>query len=129
MISFVHKDYQRAAMSEQTVRVNWMLKGIYHCTNCDNIEAVEREVYCWKCGTGEMIWLGGNKIRWSAEIISAARHDDLDPSLQRWWQKPLFDGPIHYTNLLIRANGKDYNIEADFIPKLAKALKLVPRDD
>jgi len=32
------------------------LAGVYACTHCDNIEATEREVTCWKCGEGEMLW-------------------------------------------------------------------------
>ena len=32
------------------------LSGVYACTRCDNIEAIEREVTCWKCGKGEMAW-------------------------------------------------------------------------
>lgn len=32
------------------------LKGAYYCTNCDNVEAKEREVICWKCGKGEMVY-------------------------------------------------------------------------
>lgn len=28
------------------------------CTNCGNIEYYEREVVCWKCGIGEMIYKG-----------------------------------------------------------------------
>ena len=32
------------------------MKGIYACTNCTNVELREREVYCWECGKGEMVW-------------------------------------------------------------------------
>lgn len=28
------------------------------CTHCGNIEYLEREVLCWKCGMGEMIYKG-----------------------------------------------------------------------
>lgn len=28
------------------------------CTNCGNIEYYEREIVCWKCGIGEMIYKG-----------------------------------------------------------------------
>ena len=28
------------------------------CTHCGNIEYREREVRCWKCGIGEMIYKG-----------------------------------------------------------------------
>ena len=28
------------------------------CTNCQGIEYLEREVICWKCGIGEMIYKG-----------------------------------------------------------------------
>lgn len=29
----------------------------YQCTQCDNVEEKEREVICWKCGKGEMVWM------------------------------------------------------------------------
>jgi hypothetical protein len=28
----------------------------WRCTHCGNIEYKEREVLCWKCGLGEMIY-------------------------------------------------------------------------
>jgi len=28
------------------------------CTHCGNIEYAEREVICWKCGLGEMVYQG-----------------------------------------------------------------------
>jgi len=28
------------------------------CTRCGNIEYREREIMCWKCGRGEMIYQG-----------------------------------------------------------------------
>lgn len=28
------------------------------CTHCGNIEYCEREVMCWKCGIGEMVYKG-----------------------------------------------------------------------
>lgn len=31
-------------------------RGLYHCTNCSNVEEAEREVICWRCGKGEMVW-------------------------------------------------------------------------
>lgn len=34
-----------------------MENGYYQCTHCSCIEHVEREVSCWKCGIGEMIWI------------------------------------------------------------------------
>ena len=30
--------------------------GSYACTNCGNTEYKEREVICWKCGKGEMVY-------------------------------------------------------------------------
>ena len=33
------------------------MKEIWMCTNCDNIEFHEREIICWKCGKGEMIFM------------------------------------------------------------------------
>ena len=31
-------------------------KGRWECSNCDNIEYSEREIMCWKCGKGEMLY-------------------------------------------------------------------------
>lgn len=31
-------------------------KGSWVCTNCGNCEEREREVTCWKCGKGEMVY-------------------------------------------------------------------------
>jgi rubrerythrin len=31
------------------------------CTNCGNLEFIERGVRCWKCGDGEMIYKGDVK--------------------------------------------------------------------
>jgi hypothetical protein len=33
------------------------MKEIWVCNNCDNIEFYEREIICWKCGKGEMIFM------------------------------------------------------------------------
>ncbi len=30
--------------------------GFYQCTECGEIESEEREVICWVCGDGEMVW-------------------------------------------------------------------------
>lgn len=38
------------------------LKGIWRCTACDNIEAHEREVMCWECGKGEMVYIEREKV-------------------------------------------------------------------
>ena len=32
------------------------MMGHYVCTNCGNTEDKEREVICWKCGKGEMVY-------------------------------------------------------------------------
>ena len=34
------------------------MKEIWTCTNCDNIEFYEREIIYWKCGKGEMVFMG-----------------------------------------------------------------------
>lgn len=34
-----------------------MPSGYYQCTHCGQIEHVEQEVLCWKCGIGEMVWI------------------------------------------------------------------------
>ena len=31
--------------------------GVYRCTSCGNTESREREVICWKCGKGEMVYV------------------------------------------------------------------------
>jgi hypothetical protein len=38
------------------------LDGIWVCTNCDNVEAQEREVGCWYCGKGEMYFLSNAEL-------------------------------------------------------------------
>jgi len=30
----------------------------WECDSCSNIERFEREIICWKCGKGEMIYIG-----------------------------------------------------------------------
>lgn len=30
--------------------------GAWICTNCGSIERSEREVYCWPCGQGQMVF-------------------------------------------------------------------------
>lgn len=37
-------------------RMDKPIKGVYVCTNCMNVEHKEREVYCWHCGKGEMVY-------------------------------------------------------------------------
>jgi len=32
------------------------LDGVWICSQCDNLEAQEREVTCWYCELGEMIY-------------------------------------------------------------------------
>ena len=32
-------------------------KGYWKCTRCHNVETFEREVYCWKCGEGQMVYV------------------------------------------------------------------------
>jgi hypothetical protein len=32
------------------------INDYYECTHCDNKEKNEREVICWKCGLGEMVY-------------------------------------------------------------------------
>lgn len=38
------------------------LKGAWVCTACCNIEATEREIACWQCGKGEMVWFPAREI-------------------------------------------------------------------
>ena len=32
-------------------------QGYWQCNNCGHIELREREILCWKCGQGEMIFI------------------------------------------------------------------------
>lgn len=34
-------------------------KGWWECENCGNVEYYEREVICWECGDGEMVYRDG----------------------------------------------------------------------
>ncbi len=61
-------------------------------------------------------------------VVGAARHDALDPSLTPWWQSSVFDGQVHYTNMTVRADGRDHHIQADFLPRLAKALAALDKE-
>lgn len=36
----------------------WIQSDYWVCTNCSNIEYKEREIRCWNCGIGEMIYKG-----------------------------------------------------------------------
>lgn len=38
------------------------IKGLYVCTHCDNAEVREREVRCWSCGDGEMVWVSRERL-------------------------------------------------------------------
>jgi len=31
-------------------------RGVWRCTFCGHVEKMEREVLCWKCGKGEMVY-------------------------------------------------------------------------
>lgn len=35
-----------------------MAPDYWRCTNCTHTEYKEREVLCWKCGIGEMLYKG-----------------------------------------------------------------------
>jgi len=39
------------------------ISGYWACSKCDNIEFVEREVKCWKCGKGEMLYQDKNILK------------------------------------------------------------------
>lgn len=45
--------YYENALKELAKRKNY-----WKCNHCGNIEYVEREIYCWECGIGEMIYRG-----------------------------------------------------------------------
>jgi len=39
------------------------ISGYWACSKCDNIEFFEREVKCWKCGKGEMLYQDKSMLR------------------------------------------------------------------
>ena len=45
-------------------------KGVWLCTNCDNTESKEREVCCWKCSKGEMVYHSFDELRNSAPKLT-----------------------------------------------------------
>lgn len=38
------------------------LKGIWRCSHCGNLESTEREVLCWECGKGQMLFYSGDDL-------------------------------------------------------------------
>jgi len=44
-----------------------MESEIWVCNYCGNIEVIKQEVYCWKCGKGEMIYHKG-RISFEAKL-------------------------------------------------------------
>lgn len=74
--------------------------AMYHCTNCDNVEAKEREVVCWKCGKGEMAYLDLRPLKEFPDLRGA-----------------------HYINIVIRQDGKDVVKEADWLKPLVAAVQ------
>jgi hypothetical protein len=36
----------------------WLAGDYWKCTHCGYVKRIEEEVYCWKCGKGEMIYRG-----------------------------------------------------------------------
>jgi|WetSurSiteA1Bulk_404760.scaffolds.fasta_scaffold32780_3 hypothetical protein len=53
------KKYIRISLGNFIRHVGMRIAGKYWiCTECRNVEFYEREVRCWKCGTGEMIYQG-----------------------------------------------------------------------
>lgn len=58
------------------------LKGVYACTHCPNIEASEREVACWECGKGEMVWYSRDEVAnalWSITGLRLAQAEGPRP--------------------------------------------------
>jgi len=52
-------------------------KGVWLCTNCDNTESKEREVCCWKCSKGEMVYHSFDELRNSAPKLSEEEAVDI----------------------------------------------------
>jgi len=65
---------------------------MYKCNKCGHQDPVEREVYCWECGVGEMIWQqeaqptventheicrGNNPERLVKMLATHAKHSEL----------------------------------------------------
>ncbi len=46
-------------------------RGYYSCNNCPNTELMEREVICWECGKGEMVWISTPRPAGSKRDIDA----------------------------------------------------------
>lgn len=38
------------------------LKGIWRCSHCGNLESREREVLCWECGKGQMLFYSADDL-------------------------------------------------------------------
>ena len=46
--------------------IGWIIRVIgkliqpkyWICSNCNNLEYYERELFCWKCSVGEMLYKG-----------------------------------------------------------------------
>lgn len=50
-------------------------KGIWLCDACGNIETMEREVHCWKCELGMMIYMTGQAINSELHLIDLVRNE------------------------------------------------------
>lgn len=61
------------------------LDGVYACTNCNNVEASEREVACWYCGHGEMIWFDHNAVAAALRIARGPRSVVGDDAARMDW--------------------------------------------
>jgi hypothetical protein len=82
-------------------------KGSYVCSNCGNTEEVEREITCWKCGKGEMIY------------HAAAAEPAPTPS------RPLKRGD----NCIIRGTVVGiHSVDADWSPTCEKVLEVMVSD-
>jgi len=67
--------------------------SFFLCDNCGNKEKSEREVICWECGKGEMVYVARFSILYRVVLhatflwynLTTPKNQDSNPSkLQRW---------------------------------------------
>lgn len=58
-------------MDEATILAK-AVSGYWACSNCSNVEFYEREIKCWKCGEGEMLYQDKEALRSFIERATTA---------------------------------------------------------
>ncbi len=82
----------------------YQLKGIWRCTACDNIEAREREVRCWECGKGQMVYTEREKVaaalRPTASVVSLTAKADRNARVSERYDELMREGKHgHYETM------------------------------